>query len=106
MRCIQRRGRVRCRRGYVLGQGAYRLGRDMRVGSVEDGRGVRTVRKELAEHEGVIRLGVVSWETDVLVHVEGNDMFEAGTSCHRHRRKIRRMTDDSFPSLTNLMSAL
>ena len=37
----------------------------------------RTVREELAEHEGVVGLGVVLRELDVLVHVEGNDMFES-----------------------------
>ena len=64
------------------------------------------MRKELAEHEGVIGLAVVSWEADVLVHVEGDDMFEAGASRHGHRREIRRTTNESFPSLTSLMSAL
>ena len=37
----------------------------------------RTVREELAEHEGVVGLGVVLRELDVLVHVEGHDMLEA-----------------------------
>ena len=63
------------------------------------------MRKELAEHEGVIGLCVVSWEADVLVHVEG-DVFEAGTLRHGHRREIRWTTDESFSSLTSLMSAL
>lgn len=44
------------------------------------------MRKELAEHEGVIGLGVVSWEADILVHVECDDMFEADTSRHRQRK--------------------
>lgn len=47
--------------------------------------------KELAEHEGVIGLGVVSWEADILIHVEGDDMFEAGTS--RHRQQGDKMND-------------
>ena len=37
----------------------------------------RTVREELAEHEGVVGLGVVLGEPDVLVHVEGHDMLES-----------------------------
>lgn len=35
------------------------------------------MREELAEHECVVRLGVVAWEADVLVHVERDDMFES-----------------------------
>ena len=34
------------------------------------------MREELAEHEGVVGLGVVLREPDVLVHVEGYDMTE------------------------------
>ena len=64
------------------------------------------MRKELAEHEGVVGLGVVSWEADVLVHVEGDDMLEAGTLRHRCCREIRWRTDERFPSLTNSMSFL
>lgn len=41
------------------------------------------MRKELAEHEGVVGFGVVSWEADILVHVEGDDIFEASASRHR-----------------------
>lgn len=37
------------------------------------------MREKLAEHESVVGLGVVSWQTNILVHVEGDDMFEAGT---------------------------
>ena len=37
----------------------------------------RTVREELAEHEGVVGLGVVLGQADVLVHVEGDDVLEA-----------------------------
>ena len=33
--------------------------------------------EELAEHEGVVGLGVVLWELDVLVHVKRDDMLEA-----------------------------
>ena len=32
--------------------------------------------EELAEHEGVVGLGVLLGEADVLVHVEGDDMLE------------------------------
>lgn len=38
------------------------------------------MRKELAEHKGVVGLGVVPREAHILVHVERNDMLEAGTS--------------------------
>ena len=34
------------------------------------------VREELAEHEGVVRLGVVLGQADVLVHVERDDIRE------------------------------
>lgn len=32
--------------------------------------------EELAEHEGVVGLGVILGQTNVLVHVEGDDMLE------------------------------
>ena len=38
---------------------------------------LRTVREEFAEHEGVVGLGVVFGELDVLVHVERHDMLES-----------------------------
>ena len=40
----------------------------------------RTVREELAEHEGVVGLGVVLGKMDVFVHVEGDDVLEAGSA--------------------------
>ena len=36
----------------------------------------RTMREELAEHEGVVGLGVVLRQAHVLVHVERDDVFE------------------------------
>ena len=38
----------------------------------------RTVREELAEHEGVVGFGVFLGQPDVLVHVEGDDVLEPG----------------------------
>ena len=64
------------------------------------------MQKELTEHKGVVGLGVVSWGADAPVHVEGDDMFEAGTSCHRRYGEIRWRTDERFPSLKNSMSLL
>ena len=39
------------------------------------------MREELAEHEGVVGLGVVLRKGDVLVHVEGDDMLEGEFAC-------------------------
>lgn len=36
----------------------------------------RTMRKELAEHEGMIRLGMVCSKSDVFIHIERHDVFE------------------------------
>ena len=36
-----------------------------------------TVREELAEHEGVVGLGVLPGNANILVHVECDDIFEA-----------------------------
>ena len=55
----------------------------------QDGGRRRTVGEELAEHEGVVGLGVVLGQRDVLVHVEGHDIFEAA----------RPSTEVSHPSL-------
>ena len=33
--------------------------------------------EELAEHEGVVGLGMVLWQTNILVHVEGHDMLKS-----------------------------
>ena len=46
------------------------------------------VREELAEHEGVVRLGVVLGQLDVLVHVERDDMFES-VEVRQHTVHIR-----------------
>lgn len=61
------------------------------------GWGARTVRKELAEHKGVIGLGVVSWKADIFVHVEGDHMFEAGTWCHLQRMEVNERRTRAFP---------
>lgn len=34
------------------------------------------MRKELAEHESVVRFGVVLGEVDVFVHIESDNMLE------------------------------
>ena len=73
--------------------------------------GGRTVGEEFAEHEGVIRLGVVLREPDVLVHVERHDVREAGEnrSAAGGRlggRGVCVCTHESFPSFTSLIRAL
>ncbi len=35
------------------------------------------MRKELPEHECVVRLGVIAREPDIFVHIERYDIFEA-----------------------------
>ena len=69
---------------------------------------VRTVREELAEHEGVVGLGVVLGQRDVLVHVEGHDMFEPARRVALASPQLfpYQDTHESFSSLTSLMRAL
>ena len=72
----------------------------------------RTVGEELAEHEGVVRLGVVLREPDVLVHVERDDVREAGGEKRSaagdapRGRSVCVCTHESFPSFTSLIRAL
>ena len=74
----------------------------------------RTVGEELAEHEGVVRLGVVLREPDVLVHVERDDVCEAGGEKRSAAGDVPRgrsvcecvCTHESFPSFTSLIRAL
>lgn len=42
--------------------------------------------KELAEHEGVVGLGVLAGDTNVLIHVESDYVLEAGRGETRDER--------------------
>ena len=48
------------------------------------------MREEFAEHEGVVGLGVVFREPDVLVHVECDDVFESDREGERSVNKWHR----------------
>jgi hypothetical protein len=47
------------------------------LGRKEEGKKQRTMREELAEHECMIRLRVITRDTDVLIHIESDNMFES-----------------------------
>ena len=38
------------------------------------------MREKVAVHESVVRFWVFTWDTDILVHVEGGDILEGDTS--------------------------
>ena len=48
------------------------------------GRYMRTVRKEFAKHEFVIRFLMVTGQTDVFVHVESDNIFERELALFHH----------------------
>ena len=59
--------------------------------------------EEVLPHEGMVALGVIFGDADILVHVERDDMLEGHTpgligchqsSIHAHRRRTRRQTED------------
>jgi hypothetical protein len=45
---------------------------------------MRTVRKEFAKHERVIRFWMVTGQTNVFVHVESDDIFERELAVFHH----------------------
>lgn len=69
----------------------------------------RTVREEVLEHEGVVGLWVVLGKPDVFIHVEGDDVLEAGRtrSASTHSSTIIRTTTtyESSPALCSLIKA-
>ena len=68
------------------------------------------MREEFAEHEGVVGLGVVLREADVLVHVERHNILEPARPprCQGRVRFGRRQqyTHESFPALTRPIRCL
>jgi len=64
--------------------------------------------EELAEHERVIRLRMVFWDTNVFIHVESDHILESKPyfSVSISTKRNSSKTHESFPSLTNFTKAL
>jgi hypothetical protein len=62
--------------------------------------------EELAEHECMVRLGVFLRQSDILVHVEGNNMLESCPASVPIARDGFGDTYESLPSLTSRMRDL